>query len=146
MKRLILEDFTERIAKNVNYAFLIKASALDPRFKRLKFVEDKTKRELVFKNLKDEAEEHLKKEKDKDSEKQAEGDLSEDAPIEKKRKLGYEYDESDDEDVSDSAEVEIKREVEGYQAEPEVPKDEEDIMSWWRKNRIKYPNLARLAR
>ena len=109
-------------------------------------MEDKTKRELVFKKLKDEAEEHLKKEKDKDSEKQAEGDLSEDAPIEKKRKLGYEYDESDDEDVSDSAEVEIKREVEGYQAEPEVPKDKEDIMSWWRKNRIKYPNLARLAR
>ena len=146
MKRLILEDFMERTAKNVNYAFLIKASALDPRFKKLKFVEDKEKRVLVFKKLEEEVEEHLKREISKDAEKQADEDLKKDEPIEKKMMLGYEYDESDDEEVGDTAEVEVKREIEGYKAEPEVPKDEEDIMSWWRKNRIKYPNLARLAR
>ena len=60
MKRLFLEDFMERTAKNVNYEFLIKASALDPRFKKLKFVEDKAKRVLVFKKLEKEVEEHLK--------------------------------------------------------------------------------------
>ena len=44
--------------------------------------------------------------------------------------------------VGDTAEVEIKREIEGYKAEPEVSKDEGDIMPWWKKNRIKYPNLV----
>ena len=146
MKRLILNDFVERTAKNVNYEFLIKASALDPRFKKLKFVEDKAKRVLVFKKLEDEADEDKKK-KDgaKAAEKVSEGDLTEDEHIEKKRKLGLEYDESEDEEADELEDV-IKREIEGYKAEPDVPKDEEDIMSWWRENKIKYPNLARLAR
>ena len=41
MKKLILDDFSERTAQNVNHAFLIKASALDPRFKKLKFWKSK---------------------------------------------------------------------------------------------------------
>jgi hypothetical protein len=32
-----------------------------------------------------------------------------------------------------------------YRAEVEVPAEEE-ILPWWRKNKNKYPNLARLAR
>ena len=36
--------------------------------------------------------------------------------------------------------------VESYRAEKEISQDEEDILKWWRENKAKYPNLARLAR
>ena len=48
------------------------------------------------------------------------------------------YDDTIDSDTKKDA---IMREVESYLAEAE-PKDEEDIMSWWLSNRVKYPNLA----
>ena len=31
-------------------------------------------------------------------------------------------------------------------AETEISREEEDILSWWRDRKAKYPNLARLAR
>jgi hypothetical protein len=111
MKEIILKDFKERTAKNLNYEFLIKASALDPRFRKLKFVDDKAMRELVFKKLQDEASEHVKEllqAEVQDEEKEGEG-----GPDEvKRRKLGLDYDESDEEqEEDDSAEDTIKREV-----------------------------------
>ena len=37
-------------------------------------------------------------------------------------------------------------EIDSYWAEPEVSREEEDILKWWRGRRTLYPNLARLAR
>ena len=65
-------------------------------------------------------------------------------PIVQKRKPGLDY-ESDDKIDSYAKKDAIKREVENYRAEPE-PTVEEDILSWRLFNRVKYPNLARLAR
>ena len=48
MKALILDDFKTRVGKYINIPFLLKATALDPRFKKLKVVEDKEGREKVF--------------------------------------------------------------------------------------------------
>ena len=50
----IVEDIKERVKKNVNFPMMIKASALDPRFKRLKFIPSNS-RDDVFKSLKTEA-------------------------------------------------------------------------------------------
>ena len=140
MKKLIMEDFKDRTKKILNFPFLAKASALDPRVRKLKFVEDKSKRDKVSKLLEEEAKEHLKEIAQADQKK------PEFEQIVKKRKLGLDYDESDDTSDSDSEEDAIKCELENYRAEPEMSKDEEDIMSWWRFNRVNYPNLARLAR
>jgi hypothetical protein len=111
MKKIILEDFKQWAAKNLNYEFLIKASALDPRFRKLKFVEDKAKRELVFKKLQEEASEHVKEQQQAkvlDEMEEREGGLGE----VKRRKLGLDYDESDEEqEEEDSAGDMIKREV-----------------------------------
>ena len=103
-------------------------------------LEDKSKRDNVYKLLEKEAKDHLKEIAQADKKK------PEFEQIVKKRKLGLDYDESDDTSDSDSEEDAIKCELENYRAEPEMSKDEEDIMSWWRFNRVKYPNLARLAR
>ena len=48
MKTIILEDFKARVGKYLNNEFLLKATALDPRFKKLKMVDLKEGRERVF--------------------------------------------------------------------------------------------------
>ena len=48
MINIILEDFKARVAKNLNFTFLIKATALDPRFKKLRVLDDKAQRENIF--------------------------------------------------------------------------------------------------
>ena len=102
MKAVILKDFLERTAKNVNFSFLLKATALDPRYKKLKVVEKKEKRDTVFQSLADEARKHIV-----DSKVTTEGVKEE--PIQKKRKVPLAWDESDEEDEGD--EDVIKREV-----------------------------------
>ena len=119
MKKLILEDFKDRTEKNLIFSFLTKASALDPM-------------------IEEESKEHLKEITQDDKKK------PEFKPIVQKRKPGLDY-ESDDTIDSYAKKDAIKREVENYRAEPE-PTVEEDILSWRLFNRVKYPNLARLAR
>ena len=41
MKKLILKDFKKRAAENLNRKFVLKSTALDPRFKNLKVTESK---------------------------------------------------------------------------------------------------------
>ena len=119
MKKLILEDFKDRTEKNLIFSFLTKASALD----------------LM---IEEESKEHLKEITQDDKKK------PEFKPIVQKRKPGLDY-ESDDTIDSYAKKDAIKREVENYRAEPE-PTVEEVILSWRLFNRVKYPNLARLAR
>ena len=119
MKKLILEDFKDRTEKNLIFSFLTKASALDPM-------------------IEEESKEHLKEITQDDKKK------PEFKPIVQKRKPGLDY-ESDDTIDSYAKKDAIKREVENYRAEPE-PTVEEDILSWRLFNRVKYHNLARLAR
>ena len=119
MKKLILEDFKDRTEKNLIFSFLTKASALD----------------LM---IEEESKEHLKEITQDDKKK------PEFKPIVQKRKPGLDY-ESDDTIDSYAKKDAIKREVENYRAEPE-PTVEEDILSWRLFNRVKYHNLARLAR
>ena len=61
MKTIILEDFRGRVGKYLNNGFLFNATALDPRFKKLKMVADKKARDRVFEGLLNEARAHLQK-------------------------------------------------------------------------------------
>ena len=54
MKEIILEDFKPRLIENLNFELLLKATALDPRFKLMKMVEDKEGREKVFDKIEEE--------------------------------------------------------------------------------------------
>ena len=136
MKKIILEDFKARVAKNLNFTFLIKATALDPRFKKLRVLDSKAQRENIFQQLMDEARENVTKVNVENNEK----------PVEKKRKLGLDWIESSDSEDDDTEDDAIKREFESYRAESEISREEEDIMMWWRTNKTLYPSLARLAR
>ena len=111
--------------KNLNADYLLKATALEPRFKKLKVVDDKDARDKIYNYLSEEAKENQTED-------------------EKKRKLGLDWEESDSEEEAD--EDVIKREITAYRAELEVSREEEDILKWWRSNKNIYPNLARLAR
>ena len=139
MKTIILEDFRGRVGKYLNNGFLFNATALDPRFKKLKMVSDKKARDRVFEGLLNEARAHLESIKNNHQE----ALLEEQFLPEKKRKLGLDYpeSESDEEDGNDALETEWKN----YWNAPGVPQDG-DILAWWRTNRKAYPNLARLAR
>ena len=140
MKTIILEDFKARVGKYINNEFLLKATALDPRFKKLKLVEDKAGRETVFGLLLSEARGHLDTSNNNDPEALGEEHLQ----PEKKQKMGLDFAESDSEGEEDNDA--LQTEWHNYRAAPVVPRDEEDILGWWRSNRKLYPNLARLAR
>jgi len=139
MKAIILDDFKDRVKKYINIQFLLKATALDPRFKKLKLVEDKEGRETVFRLLLSEARRHLDTSNNNE---EAEGE--EHLLPEKKRKMGLDFAESDSEGEEDKDA--LQREWANYMAAPVVSRDEEDILGWWRCNRRLYPNIARLAR
>lgn len=136
MKEIILKDFKDRSAKNLDGKFLLKTTALDPRFKNLKVLDVKEARDKVFQELEKEAK---KMAKDKDTETIKE---VEDITKVKKRKMGLDFDESDE----DGEEYdEIKKEIESYRQEPMVDRDE-DVLDWWRKRKSKYPHLVRMVR
>ena len=104
MKNIIRDDFKERTSQNLNFSFLMKVTALDPRFLKLKVISEKSKREMVFNKLIEEARENLRNIQEKDK---SDVELS----VTKKRKLGLDWDESDeDEDDHDDKDI-IKREV-----------------------------------
>ena len=48
MKEVILDDFKQRITDNLNGDVLLKCTALDPRFKSLKIVDNKEARDRHF--------------------------------------------------------------------------------------------------
>ena len=105
----------------------------------------------MFLSLQEEAREHLNREKEERAMSVASNlPKSNDGPtVVKQKKLVLDWENSDSEEeavdfgiVKDN----ILREFENYRAEPEMSKDEEDILQWWRERRTKYPNLARLAR
>ena len=85
MKALILADLIERVGKYLNHPLLFKATALDPRFKRLKVVEKKEAREDVFNLLLAEAKEHL------ENNNEAPAAEEEGVQLMKKRKLGLDF-------------------------------------------------------
>jgi hypothetical protein len=139
MKKIVLDEFKERTELNLNFDFLIKATALDPRFLKLKVLSDKTARDRVFERLGVEAREYLEKEEDVQKVRLME-------PLVKKRKMGLDWSESDSGESDEEDEDVIKQEIKSYRAESEISREEEDILSWWRDRKAKYPNLARLAR
>ena len=128
MKEVVLDDFKQRIADNLNGDVLLKCTALDPRFKSMKIVENKEAREAIFKKL----EKDLKKIAS-DTE---EAVSVEDKIPKKKRKLGLDFDESDDESVEE--EDPIKKEMKAYKLEPTLDKDS-DPLDWWRARKNNSP-------
>ena len=62
--------------------------------------------------------------------------------------MGLDWSESDagESEEEDKVVDVIKQEIKSYRAETEISREEEDILSWWRDRKAKYPNLARLAR
>ena len=99
----------------------MKTIALDPRFKNLKTVDDKSKREKVFIDLEHEMRQHLEN-KENSLEKN-------DEPIGKKHKIGLDFDESDEEDEGQTDG--LRRELETCRAEPLLDKDS-DPLEWQR--------------
>ena len=85
MKEVVLDDFKQGIADNLNGDVLLKCTALDPRFKSMKIVENKEAREAIFKKLEKDL-----KEIASDTE---EAVSVEDKNPKKKRKLGLDFDE-----------------------------------------------------
>lgn len=132
MKEIMIEDFRKRCDDNLDIKFLCKTSALDPRFKNLKVIHDKSARDKVFKELEAEAKAAAESAEDNDEP----GSEVEN----KKQKYALDFDQSDDEDT---AQDEVKREVEAYRQEL-APSQEEDVLTWWRKRKHRYSVLLLL--
>ena len=60
MKAVMITDFKERVKDLLDLGFLMKTVALDPRFKNIKVVENKNRKEAVFRELEGEMGEHVK--------------------------------------------------------------------------------------
>lgn len=138
MKRDMLEDFTDRVAQNVNLEVMRNASALDPCEKKLKFLKSKPARKVVQSRLLRELRELKSKEIPADEE---EG-IKE--PVEKRKRFGINYSDSEEDETPDDL-INIEQEWNMYLEEPECSYDE-DPLQWWRERKAKYPNVVRLAR
>ena len=141
LKSLILEDFVARTKKNLNYSLLVKATALDPRFKNMKVIKEKEKRNDVY----DELLEEMKSVKLKPREEE-----NNDIPNQsKKRKLMIEFSDSESDNERDfevgESYDEVKAEIESYKRE-ELLSQDDDPLQWWSKKKDKYPLLANLAK
>ena len=137
LKQSILDDIQPRISKNLNYQLLVRATALDPRFKNLKVLSSKVERQEIFKSIEDEMSYLTETDLAKENEKEMEDSAA------KKRKLGLEFYESDSEEESDFDEV--KTEIQLYKKEPMLDK-ECDPLEWWKKRSERYPLLSKMVR
>ena len=101
MKRVILEDFNKRVAKNIDTDFFLSATALDPRWKDLKMIK-RNERDLVFAKIQREM-----------SSLEKSNPAVEEAEVKNKPKRRLlDFDESDSDEESneeDSVEAELKR-------------------------------------
>ena len=125
MKKVMLTDFKERVKDLLDLGFLMKTVALDPRFKNMKVVDNKKRRETVFKDLEDEMGDHLQDQKEKVADvvvKDSKG---------KKRKLCLDFDESDDEESDTDDNQEVRREIENYKAGGDAEKTNIQIPCVW---------------
>ena len=77
-----MDDFKDNTQLNLNFDFLMRATALDPRFLKLKVLSDKTARDRVFERLGDEAREYLDRADDVEKVRLIE-------PLLKKRKMKF---------------------------------------------------------
>jgi hypothetical protein len=136
MKEEMLDDFKRRVADNLNGEFLLKATALDARFKNLKVTQHKEARDEIFNNLEKELRELIEK-----TPTQKDSEDNQEAP-KKKMKIGLDFDESDEETEMDDI---AKKEITAYRREL-VQDREEDPLDWWRARMHLYPNLIRLVR
>ena len=110
----------------------MKTTALDPRLKHMKVVDNKIRRELE-----DEMGQNILYQ-------QVTGvDTEMKDSKEKKRKLCLDFDESDYEESDAEDWQVVRREIENYKAGRLLDKDS-DPLDWCRKD--KYPNLVRLVR
>ena len=152
MKRVILEDFNKRVAKNIDTDFFLSATALDPRWKDLKMIK-RNERDLVFAKIQREM-----------SSLEKSNPAVEEAEVKNKPKRRLlDFDESDSDEESneeDSVEAELKRFVKNknissssivsfspgrFRNEPSLDKDK-DPLEWWKSRKAVFPTLATLAR
>ena len=133
MKEVILGDFKQRIADKLNGDVLLKCTALNPRFKSLKIVDNKDAREAIFKKLEPDLKEGVT----------VVEKAVEDKNPKKKRKLGLDFDESDDDSEED--EDVVKKEIQAYKLEPALDKNE-DPLDWWRARINQYPHMIHLVK
>ena len=109
----------QEFIENLNFELLLKATALDPRFKLMKMVEDKEGREKVFDKIEEELN-ALSQKKTVTTKK------DENVVKVKKPKLCLDFDESDEEDEQN--ENSVKRELAAYRSETVLGRDEDPLL------------------
>ena len=91
-------DLKNRIQSDLDVNLLLRCSALDPRFKKLKFLNDKTDREDIFELLETElialVEQERNNKRQEKNINEGDGDSVRTEQLSKKRKLGLDFPES----------------------------------------------------
>ena len=144
MKTVMLEDIADRIKKNLNFPFLFKSTALDPRFKKLKMIDNKEDRKNIQESLKEEMRKLAI-----DIEPRLEDDDEDMESEPKKARVVYDFEESDSEDDGDSiGDDKVRKEFEQFLKEPQIDKASPpgSELSWWKIRESNYPLLSRLAK
>ena len=145
MKTVMLEDIADRIQKNLNFPFLFKSTALDPRFKKLKMIDNKEDRKNIQESLKVEMRKLAI-----DSEPRIEDDDEDLESEPKKARVVYDFEESDseDDDGDGFGDDKVRKEFEQFMKEPQIDKASPpgSELSWWKIRESNYPLLSRLAK
>ena len=131
-KKDLWKDLKSRFEKNLNRGVLAKASFLDKRFSKLKFLGQEEK-ETVLSEL-------LAEFKKMEAENSLDEEGNPEPPAKKSRFLGSGFCSSDEEEGGEKKQAE--RELASYQAEVRL-KSDGDPFEWWRSRSTSYPLLSR---
>ncbi|KAE9523138.1 hypothetical protein AGLY_016452 [Aphis glycines] len=150
VKKLILDDLKYR--REMLGLILAKSSALDPRFRELKFLSEEEK-ETVWKQLENELKELITDPKIENEEELISESILENEehfethspPRKKLRSLMIDSDDDDEDDYSVTQSPTMKQLEEYKNLKIKVPYDQ-DPLNWWKENESKYSAVSLLAK
>lgn len=144
-KKDLWKDLRTRFAKNLNVGMLRKASFLDKRYTKLKFLDEADRKEVIAEVL-----EELKVMQDKarsDAKRKAE-EAAQAGPAAKKPRARFlgrgllNQDSDEEEEEEEYYGTQAERELNNFQAEGKVP-DDFSPFDWWRARAAAFPLLSR---